>query len=132
MSRGAKPGERRGGRAVGTPNKKTVEAKTLQSRTAPRPTWNGKVTSTELARSYTTLAIEALAKIVAYGQSESAIATAAGALLDRGWGKSAMAEGMPPARAPLPDEAPCMTVDPLIKPNGHGGVTSLSDFRKVR
>lgn len=41
----------------------------------------------KLAREHGALAIEALAKIVRNGESESARATAAGMLLDRGYGK---------------------------------------------
>ena len=44
-----------------------------------------------LARSHTALCIKVLAGIVQNGTSESARATAAGILLDRGWGKAPQA-----------------------------------------
>ena len=66
--RGAKPGERRGGRVAGTPNKCT---KTLK----------------ELAREYTPKALKTLAQIMETGESEAARVSAANAILDRGYGK---------------------------------------------
>jgi len=67
-NRGSKPGERRGGRQKGTPNKSTSELR-------------------ELARSYTDQAIKALVDIMLTGSSEQARITAAGTILDRGYGK---------------------------------------------
>jgi hypothetical protein len=70
--RGSKPGERRGGRAPGTPNKATIRQKgTLE----------------ELARAYTEQALATLAQICTAGESEAARVAAANALLDRGYGK---------------------------------------------
>lgn len=66
--RGAKPGERRGGRAKGQPN-------------------NASKTLKELAREYTPQALETLAQIMTAGDSESARVSAANAILDRGYGK---------------------------------------------
>lgn len=65
--RGSKPGERRGGRVAGTPNKVT---KTLK----------------ELAREYTTEALEALVDVVR-NETGAARVSAANAILDRGYGK---------------------------------------------
>ena len=69
--RGSKPGERRGGRKKGTPNKATKEIR-------------------ELAREYTIEALEALYEIATGGESEAARVSAANAILDRGYGKPAM------------------------------------------
>jgi hypothetical protein len=130
MPRGSKPGERRGGRQAGTRNKKTQAIQQAKNGGVPKPTWNGKFTSNELARAYTPLAIEVLAKVAAHSQSDSARISAATTLLDRGWGKPATQES-----PPLPKETPYemgMTVDPLIKPNGNGHAAfSLADFRKI-
>lgn len=67
-ARGAKPGERRGGRQKGTPNKTTATLK-------------------ELARQYTPDALKTLAQIMVSGESEAARVSAANAILDRGYGK---------------------------------------------
>ena len=67
-SRGSKPGERRGGRTAGTPNKATATLK-------------------ELAREYTAEALEALVNVVRTTDSDSARVQAANAILDRGYGK---------------------------------------------
>jgi hypothetical protein len=66
--RGSKPGERRGGRTKGTPNKAT---RTLR----------------EIAREYTEEALEALVAVLRDGESEAARIQAANAILDRGYGK---------------------------------------------
>jgi hypothetical protein len=66
--RGSKPGERRGGRQRGTPNKIGADVR-------------------ELARKYTKQAIQTLADIMVHGEAETARAMAADKLLDRGWGK---------------------------------------------
>lgn len=68
-SRGSKPGERRGGRKAGTPNKVTVVLK-------------------DMARQYTEQALLTLAEIMT-NDSEAAAArvSACNALLDRGYGK---------------------------------------------
>lgn len=65
---GSKPGERRGGRQKGTPNKITAEIKAL-------------------AGVYTQAALDTLAEIMATGQSEAARVSAASELLDRAHGK---------------------------------------------
>lgn len=67
---GSKPGERRGGRKAGTPNKATVELR-------------------QAAGAYTAEALETLATIMRQGQSETARISAATALLDRAHGKPA-------------------------------------------
>lgn len=67
-NRGSKPGERRGGRQKGVPNKATASLK-------------------EVAREYTEDALRTLAQIMVEGESESARVAAANAILDRGYGK---------------------------------------------
>jgi len=66
--RGSKPGERRGGRQKGTPNKATASLR-------------------DVARQYTEQAIETLVNIALSGESEAARVSAANAILDRGYGK---------------------------------------------
>lgn len=68
MPRGSAPGERRGGRKPGTPNKSTAEIKAIASKYTPR-------------------ALEVLAHLMENAQSEQARVAAANALLDRGHGK---------------------------------------------
>jgi hypothetical protein len=68
MPRGSKPGERRGGRKKGVPNKAGQELR-------------------EVAKEYTPVAIKTLAEICENGESEAARVAAANALLDRGHGK---------------------------------------------
>lgn len=72
-NRGAKPGERRGGRTKGTPNHVTVTLK-------------------ELARQHTDGALAALVSILAGGEGIPAAAQVAAAkeILDRGYGKASM------------------------------------------
>lgn len=77
MSRGSKPGERRGGRKPGVPNKATAEIK-------------------EIARQYGPKAIKELAKLAGLdpagkgkAESEQARIGALNAILDRGYGKAA-------------------------------------------
>lgn len=66
---GAKGGPRPGaGRKAGSPNKATATLK-------------------ELARQYTSEALEALVAVVREGESEAARVSAANAILDRGYGK---------------------------------------------
>ncbi len=65
---GSKPGERRGGRQKGTPNKVTAELRGA-------------------AQQYTMQALEVLAHVAQHGESESARVSAACALLDRGHGR---------------------------------------------
>lgn len=69
---GSKPGERRGGRKAGTPNKATAEVR-------------------RAAGAYTAEALETLASIMRQGQSETARISAATALLDRAHGKPTQA-----------------------------------------
>lgn len=68
MPRGSKPGERRGGRKRGVPNKAGRELR-------------------EVAQEYTPTAMKTLADICEKGESEAARVAAANALLDRGHGK---------------------------------------------
>lgn len=67
-NRGSKPGERRGGRAKGTPNKATASIK-------------------ELAREYTEEALEALVAVLRT-ETGAAKVSAAKEILDRGYGKA--------------------------------------------
>src|SRR5687767_9307725 len=68
-NRGSKPGERRGGRRAGVPNKATAEVK-------------------ELARQYTGNALSTLADIMGdEDQPAAARVSAANTLLDRAYGK---------------------------------------------
>lgn len=68
-NRGSKPGERRGGRRKGVPNKSTSSLK-------------------DLARQYTDDALLTLADIMAdEGEPAAARVSAANAILDRGYGK---------------------------------------------
>jgi hypothetical protein len=67
--RGAKPGERRGGRARGTPNKATADIKALAAVHAPA-------------------AMKELARLAVQAQSEAARVAAIKELLDRGYGKA--------------------------------------------
>lgn len=68
MARGSKPGERRGGRRKGTPNKATADIKAL-------------------AQTYTDEAVQALAGIMRSSDSDAARVAAVKELLDRGHGK---------------------------------------------
>lgn len=65
---GSKPGERRGGRQKGTPNKITRDVKAA-------------------AQAYTQDALDALVHIMKAGESEAARVAAANSILDRGYGK---------------------------------------------
>lgn len=68
-SRGSKPGEHRGGRRKGTPNKATASIK-------------------DIARQYTDEAINALIRVLRDEDSPAAaVVGAANAILDRGYGK---------------------------------------------
>jgi hypothetical protein len=68
--RGSKPGEHRGGRVKGTPNKATASIR-------------------DIARQYTDKAIDALVKVLdAPSEPAAARVAAANAILDRGYGKA--------------------------------------------
>src|SRR5262245_22406447 len=68
MPRGSKPGERRGGRQKGTPNKATAEVKVLAQKYAPA-------------------AIDELGRLSTEAKSETARVAAANSLLDRAYGR---------------------------------------------
>lgn len=68
MPRGSRPGERRGGRRKGVPNRVCRDLR-------------------EAAQQYTPVAIQTLAHICERGESEAARVAAANGLLDRGHGK---------------------------------------------
>lgn len=68
MPRGSAPGERRGGRVKGTPNKATAEIK-------------------DIARQHGPQAVAVLAKLMVEAESEQARVAAANAILDRAYGK---------------------------------------------
>jgi hypothetical protein len=72
VARGSKPGERRGGRQAGTPNKSTAEIKAL-------------------AQKYGPLALKELARLLRKAESEQARVAAAKELLDRAYGKAPQA-----------------------------------------
>jgi len=76
-NRGSKPGERRGGRKAGTPNRATASLK-------------------ELAQQYTADALETLVSVLAGGAGIPAAAQVAAAkeLLDRGYGKPSQSVDM--------------------------------------
>ena len=78
MPRGSKPGERRGGRQKGTPNKATADIRAL-------------------AQKYGDFAIKELARIAEKGENEATRVAALKELLDRGYGK---------ARQPLTGDQP--------------------------
>lgn len=69
MARGSQPGERRGGRQKGTPNKATADVKALAQKHAPA-------------------AITELARLATKAESEAARVSAIKELLDRAYGKS--------------------------------------------
>lgn len=72
MSRGSKPGERRGGRQKGIPNKATRDIKAVVGK-------------------YTTEAVDTLVTVMRDGPSEKARVSAAKELLDRAHGRPAQA-----------------------------------------
>jgi len=69
MPRGSKPGERRGGRQAGTPNKATADIKALAAKHAPE-------------------AMIELARLATQAESEQARVAAIKELFDRGFGKA--------------------------------------------
>jgi hypothetical protein len=72
MPRGSRPGEHRGGRKTGTPNKITTEVR-------------------DLARQHGAKVIDELARLATAAQSEQARVAAIKELLDRAYGKSPQA-----------------------------------------
>lgn len=73
MARGAKPGERRGGRAKGEPNRVNRDLKAA-------------------AQKYTIEALTTLVTVMRSGESEVAKVNAADKILDRGHGKAPQAQ----------------------------------------
>ncbi len=69
---GSKPGERRGGKQVGSRNLATKDA---------------KLALEDLAKEYAPEALKVLAEVMAKSQSDPARVAAANGLLDRGYGK---------------------------------------------
>jgi hypothetical protein len=69
MAKGSAPGERRGGRQKGTPNRATADIKAL-------------------AQQYTGEAIKTLAEIMRTSENDTARIAASKELIDRGHGKS--------------------------------------------
>ena len=69
MPRGSKPGERRGGRKAGTPNRATIEVKSA-------------------AQQYTGEAVQTIYNLMRDGESEQIRLAAAKELIDRGHGKA--------------------------------------------
>ena len=78
---GSKPGERRGGRKPGVPNKATAEVRSL-------------------AREHGPAAIQELARLAKEAQSEQARISACNALLNRAYGRSQASQ---PVELDLPD-----------------------------
>ena len=72
MARGSKPGERRGGRKPGTPNKSTIAQ---------------GIALSELAQLHTEAALQTLVSVAQTSDSDAARVSAAVAILDRGYGK---------------------------------------------
>jgi hypothetical protein len=70
--RGSKPGEHRGGRVKGVPNKATAEIKAI-------------------AQPYSAKAVKTLASIMETSDSDAARVSAANSILDRAWGKAPQA-----------------------------------------
>ena len=87
---GAKPGERRGGRKPGVPNKATAEIRFL-------------------AREYGSEAINELARLAKEAQSEQARISACNSILDRAYGRSQASQ---PIKIDLPDTS---TLDGITK-----------------
>lgn len=81
-NRGAAPGERRGGRQAGTPNKATAEVKTL-------------------ARAYGADIIDLLWLLARTAENEGAQIAACKELLERGYGKTTMLIGGDPDAAAI-------------------------------
>ena len=69
--RGSKPGERRGGRKKGTPNKRTAELR-------------------DVVRNYMPAAVERLAELM-HSDDDAVSLAACKEIFDRGWGKPAQA-----------------------------------------
>ena len=87
---GSNPGERRGGRNPGVPNKATAEIRTL-------------------AREHGSAAIEELARLAKEAHSEQARISACNALLDRAYGRSQASQ---PVELDLPDTS---TIDGVTR-----------------
>ena len=83
---GSSPGERRGGRQKGTPNKATAEVR-------------------DLALAYGPAAVKELARLSEHAQSEAARVQACNAIIERAYGKSA------PGRPIVLDLSDTSTVD---------------------
>lgn len=84
MTRGAKPGERRGGRAKGTPNKFRVDA-SVAIENVKKFT---KHSIEGLAAEHAPAALQALVYVATNGQTEAARVAAANSILDRAFGKA--------------------------------------------
>ena len=87
---GSNPGERRGGRKAGVPNKATAEIR-------------------RLAREHGPAAIQELARLAKEAQSEQARISACNALLDRAYGRSQASQ---PVELDLPDTS---TIDGVTR-----------------
>jgi hypothetical protein len=109
---GAEPGERRGGRQKGTPNKATAEVR-------------------ELALKYGPAAVKELARLSEHAQSEAARVQACNAIIERAYGKSAPGR---PIALELPDtstvEGVTKAVAAVLQAAARGEVTpaEASDF----
>lgn len=99
MPRGARPGERRGGRKAGTPNKVTA--------------MNGL---REKARAYTADAIEELVYVMRQNENLPAKVAAARELLDRAWGRPAQPVSGPDTDGPVRLEVTWLPPEPAPPP----------------
>lgn len=72
------------------PKKKGGPGRPFQKGVCPNPGGRPKVLAEvrDLAREYTVVAIETLAKIAQFGKNEGAKVAASNSLLERGWGKA--------------------------------------------
>jgi hypothetical protein len=109
---GAEPGERRGGRQKGTPNKATAEVR-------------------DLALEYGPAAIRELARLSEHAQSEAARVQACNAIIERAYGKSAPGR---PIVLELPDTSTADGVSRAVAAviqsaaGGHISPAEASDF----
>ena len=99
MPRGSKPGERRGGRKVGTPNKSTADIKAIAGKHGPE-------------------AIAEAVRIMKESESDQARMAAIKEILDRAYGKAPQA-----IIGGGEDDAPVKTIMEIV----WGGMKGLSD-----
>ena len=116
---GAKPGERRGGRKAGVPNKATAEIRTL-------------------AREHGPAAIQELARLAKEAQSEQARISACNALLDRAYGRSQasqlieldLPEPLTLKASPIADNHPRATASGKLTPAEAQSLSSVIEMQR--